>query len=113
MDKQVTCSFDSISILPATRFQFCQEFNMSFPISRWSTSFAFALLLGAAGIAWQILYAAEAPVVIAPPKLDSPTAVHSTQTAVLAAGCFWGVPGGVEHAQGGGKGVSRYSARAR
>src|SRR5260221_10439647 len=81
-------------------FTSARSFNMSFPISRWSTSFAFALLLGAAGIAWQILYAAEAPVVIAPPKLDSPTAVHSTQTAVLAGGCFWGVQGLFERGEG-------------
>ncbi len=82
---------------------------MPFPISRWRTSFAFALLLGAAGIAWQLPYAAEAPVVIAPAKLDNPTAVHSMQTAVLAGGCFWGVQGVFEHVKGVHKVVSGYS----
>src|SRR3981189_1500874 len=90
-------------------FNSARSFNMPFSISRWRTSFAFALLLGAAGIAWQLPYAAEAPIVIAPPKIDSPMAVHSTQTAVLAGGCFWGVQGVFEHVKGVHKVVSGYS----
>src|SRR5258708_2699172 len=92
-------------------FNSARSFSMPFPISRWRTSFAFALLLGAAGIALQFLYAAEAPVVIAPPKLDSPKAVHSTQTAVLAGGPVLGVPGAFWHVNGRRQDGSRYSCR--
>jgi len=81
--------------------------------SRWKTPFTFALLLGAAGVAWQLLYAAEAPVVIAAPTVDSPKAAHASQTAVLAGGCFWGVQGVYEHVKGVQKVVSGYAGGDR
>src|SRR5258708_5182484 len=43
---------------------------------------------------------AEAPVIIAPPLVDSPKADGPAQTAVLSGGCFWGVQGVFEHARG-------------
>ena len=39
-------------------------------------------------------------VVIPPPILDNPKAAGPTQTAVLAAGCFWGVQGVYQHVRG-------------
>lgn len=63
-----------------------------------------AALLAAAGIAvllWQSpLFGAEAPVVIAPPKIDNPKTAGPLQTAVLSGGCFWGVQGVYEHVRG-------------
>src|ERR1700761_3636682 len=57
-----------------------------------------------AALAWVMLqspvFAAEPPVVIAPPALDNPKASGPMQTAVLAGGCFWGVQGVFEHARG-------------
>jgi peptide-methionine (S)-S-oxide reductase len=55
------------------------------------------------------LFGAEAPVVIAPPAVDSPKEAGPAQTAVLAAGCFWGVQGVFEHVRGVRKVVSGYA----
>jgi peptide-methionine (S)-S-oxide reductase len=44
--------------------------------------------------------AAEPAVVIPPPALDNPKVAGPTQTAVLAAGCFWGVQGIYQHVRG-------------
>jgi len=44
--------------------------------------------------------AAEAPVVLPPPAIDSPKQPGRTQTAVLAGGCFWGLQGVFEHVRG-------------
>ena len=52
---------------------------------------------------------AEQPVVIAPPAIDNPKAPGAPQTAVLAAGCFWGVQGVFEHVHGVKKVMSGYS----
>jgi peptide-methionine (S)-S-oxide reductase len=61
-------------------------------------------LLGAAALglsAWHSpLFGAEAPVLIAPPAVDNPKTAGPAQTAVLAAGCFWGVQGVFEHVRG-------------
>jgi peptide-methionine (S)-S-oxide reductase len=59
------------------------------------------------------LSGAEQPVVIAPPALDNPKAPGAPQTAVLAAGCFWGVQGVFEHVHGVKKVVSGYSGGER
>ena len=63
-----------------------------------------AALLGAAalflGLWHSPLFGAEAPVIIAPPVIDNPKAAGPAQTAVLAAGCFWGVQGVFEHVRG-------------
>jgi peptide-methionine (S)-S-oxide reductase len=55
------------------------------------------------------LYGAEAPVAIAPPVLDNPKEAGAMQSAVLAAGCFWGVQGVFEHVRGVQKVVSGYA----
>lgn len=55
------------------------------------------------------LLGAEAPVIIAPPALDNPKSAGSSQTAVLAGGCFWGVQGVFEHARGVQKVVAGYA----
>jgi peptide-methionine (S)-S-oxide reductase len=82
---------------------------MPFPIARWKTPVVLSLLTGVTVLGWQLLYAAEDPVVIAPPKLDSPKSAHAPQTAVLAGGCFWGVQGVFEHVKGVRKVLSGYS----
>lgn len=46
------------------------------------------------------LFGAEAPVVIPPPAIDNPKTAGPAQTAVLSAGCFWGVQGVFEHVRG-------------
>lgn len=46
------------------------------------------------------LFGAEAPVVIPPAAIDNPKTAGPAQTAVLSAGCFWGVQGVFEHVRG-------------
>lgn len=65
-----------------------------------------ALVAGALLVAGSMLggpartRAAEPAVVIPPPTLDNPKVAGPTQTAVLAAGCFWGVQGVYQHVRG-------------
>ena len=82
---------------------------MTFTMPRWKTPLALAFLAGIGIAGWQLLYAAEDPVVIPAPKLDIPKAAHAPQTAVLAGGCFWGVQGVFEHVRGVSMVVSGYS----
>lgn len=71
---------------------------------------ALVALVSTLSSAWQpLLMAAEAPTVIAPPAVDSPKSPGTTQTAVLAGGCFWGVQGVFQHVTGVSKVVSGYS----
>lgn len=81
--------------------------------SRTSGSFQWASLLGILGcclLAWQSpLFGAESPVVIAPPTIDNPKAAGALQSAVISAGCFWGVQGVFEHVRGVKKVVSGYA----
>jgi peptide-methionine (S)-S-oxide reductase len=68
------------------------------------------VLLGAIGVSWQLAScAAEAPVSIPAPTVDSPKATGNLQTAVLSGGCFWGVQGVYEHVKGVRKVVSGYA----
>jgi peptide-methionine (S)-S-oxide reductase len=67
-----------------------------------------ALLLAAAGIAWKMPYAAEAPAVIPPPANTQKTK-GALQTAVFAGGCFWGTQGVFEHVRGVRKVVAGYA----
>ncbi|MGZ9711095.1 peptide-methionine (S)-S-oxide reductase MsrA [Glaciimonas sp. GNP009] len=73
----------------------------------------FTLLMGitsATCIAWTTAsYAAEAPVIIAPPEANIAKTKGPLQTAVFAGGCFWGVQGVYEHVRGVHKVVSGYS----
>jgi peptide-methionine (S)-S-oxide reductase len=71
-------------------------------------------LLAVVGIAWQLAScAAEAPVNVPPPAMDSPKQPGSLQTAVLSGGCFWGVQGVYEHVKGVQKVVSGYAGGDR
>jgi peptide-methionine (S)-S-oxide reductase len=57
--------------------------------------------MAAGAVLWHApLFGAEAPVIIAPPLVDNPKADGPAQTAVLSAGCFWGVQGVFEHVRG-------------
>src|SRR5277367_1634460 len=71
---------------------------------KFATPMRLAALVGAAALAVSVwrspLFGAEAPVIIAPPVVDNPKAAGPAQTAVLAAGCFWGVQGVFEHVRG-------------
>jgi peptide-methionine (S)-S-oxide reductase len=78
----------------------------------WSAA---VLAVGAIGVLlWQSpLFGAEAPVVIAPPKVDNPKTAGPLQTAVLAGGCFWGVQGVYEHVRGVRKVIAGYAGGDR
>ena len=76
-------------------------------------AFAFAAVLFLRAPPFAAYASAEAPVLIAPPALDNPKAPGSPQTAVLAAGCFWGVQGVFEHVRGVKKVVSGYAGGER
>jgi peptide-methionine (S)-S-oxide reductase len=57
--------------------------------------------MAAGAVLWHApLFGAEAPVIIAPPLVDNPKTDGPAQTAVLSAGCFWGVQGVFEHVRG-------------
>jgi peptide-methionine (S)-S-oxide reductase len=61
-------------------------------------------LLGAVAVGALLLraplFGAEAPVIIAAPKIDNPKSAGPLQTAVLSGGCFWGVQGVYQHVRG-------------
>jgi peptide-methionine (S)-S-oxide reductase len=75
---------------------------------REASSFA-ALLAMLVLSACAPLYGAEDAVPLPPPAVDAPKATGAIQTAVLAAGCFWGVQGVYEHVRGVTKVVSGYA----
>ena len=75
---------------------------------------------GAASIATLIalgacapLYGASDSAPVAAPVIDNPKAPGSMQTAVIAAGCFWGVQGVFEHVRGVQRAVSGYSGGSK
>src|ERR1700755_2642767 len=72
-----------------------------------------ALLLGG-GLALRGLpSAAEAARSMPPPVLDEPTNPQATsEVAILAGGCFWGVQGGFQHREGVTSAVSGYAGGA-
>jgi peptide-methionine (S)-S-oxide reductase len=78
----------------------------------WSAAI---LAIGTIGVLlWQSpLFGAEAPVVIAPPKIDNPKTGGPLQSAVLAGGCFWGVQGVYEHVRGVRKVIAGYAGGER
>lgn len=69
------------------------------------------ITLGVICAIWQPFgRAAEVATIIAPPALDTPAASTSTsQTAVIAGGCFWGIQGVFQHVKGVRKVVSGYA----
>ncbi|MEP6883264.1 MAG: peptide-methionine (S)-S-oxide reductase MsrA [Gammaproteobacteria bacterium] len=73
----------------------------------------FVLGLVSAALWHAPLMGAEAPVMIAPPAIDSPKAAGPAQTAVLAGGCFWGVQGVFEHVRGVKKVIAGYAGGDR
>ena len=74
---------------------------------------AAALVLAACGMACRVGADAINKVIPAP-AVDTPAAEASgLQTAVLAGGCFWGLQGMFEHAQGVTKVVAGYSGGAK
>ncbi len=64
-----------------------------------------AAVLSFAVFAWQ----AESPTVIPPPAVDEPAANRTSEAAVLAGGCFWGVQGVYQHVNGVTNAVSGYA----
>jgi len=85
---------------------------------KWPGSIAAVLLVAFSLAGRTPLYGAEArgeqaPVSIPPPAVDNAKAPGATQTAVLAAGCFWGVQGVFEHVRGVRKVVSGYAGGDR
>ncbi len=73
-----------------------------------------ALALAAAGAAFWLTPAvsAEDAVVIPPPALDEKVA-SSSETAIFAGGCFWGVQGVFQHVKGVSQAVSGYTGGAK
>jgi peptide-methionine (S)-S-oxide reductase len=70
---------------------------------------AFAIVFGIGIAALRHVIAAEAPVIVPPPAIDSPKVSGPLQTAVIAGGCFWGIQGVYEHVRGVRKVLSGYS----
>ena len=71
----------------------------------------FAALLLGAGLALRVVpSAAEGARSIPPPVLDEPANPQATsEVAVLAGGCFWGVQGVFQHVEGVTSAVSGYA----
>jgi peptide-methionine (S)-S-oxide reductase len=65
------------------------------------------------GTAFSQAFAAERPVQIPPPVVDSPKAAGKPQTAVLAGGCFWGVQAVFQHMNGVQRALSGYAGGDR
>jgi peptide-methionine (S)-S-oxide reductase len=78
-----------------------------------SVKFFVAALSGALLASSASLVGAEASTRVAPPNIDNPKEEGAVQTAVLAAGCFWGVQGVFEHVRGVKKVVSGYAGGDR
>jgi peptide-methionine (S)-S-oxide reductase len=85
---------------------------MTLSILKWPALLAAVAVL-VFGLARAPLYGAEAPVTLPPPAVDNPKQSGAAQTAVLAAGCFWGVQGVFEHVRGVRKVVSGYAGGER
>jgi len=68
--------------------------------------------LATAAFAPRLTRAGESAVKIAPPAVDATTNASSTQTAVFAGGCFWGVQGVFQRVNGVIQAVSGYSGGA-
>src|SRR5580692_6699703 len=72
------------------------------------------LCAAAAGIAyWSAGAAAESPHVVPAPAIDAPASSATSEVAVLAGGCFWGVQGVFQHVDGVTSAVSGYAGGAK
>jgi peptide-methionine (S)-S-oxide reductase len=96
-----------------TNLTITPEIFMTLSILRWPALMAAALLVALVLAGHAPLYGAEAPVSVPPPAVDNPKQPGAPQTAVLAAGCFWGVQGVFEHVRGVRKVVSGYAGGER
>ena len=79
--------------------------------------FKLALLLAALAVGavlWHSpMLAAEQAVLLPSPALDNPKSAGTSQTAVLAGGCFWGVQGVFEHVRGVQRVIAGYAGGER
>lgn len=74
---------------------------------RW---FASGLPAALAVLFWHsAIHGAEVPVTLPPPTVDDIKSAGEPQTAVLSAGCFWGVQGVFEHVRGVQQVISGYA----
>ncbi|HEY6941963.1 peptide-methionine (S)-S-oxide reductase MsrA [Dokdonella sp.] len=67
------------------------------------------VLLVAVSACQRIGHSAEPAVAIPPPAVDEPLSASTSETAVFAGGCFWGVQGVFQHVKGVTKAVSGYA----
>ena len=72
-----------------------------------------ALLVGAACVFAPFAVQAESAVVIPPPAVEVPASASGLETAVLAAGCFWGVQAVYQHVKGVTNAISGYAGGAK
>jgi len=70
---------------------------------------AAAMIAVAAWQPWSTSAAAEEAIVIPAPAVDVQPGLRSTEVAVLAGGCFWGVQGVFQHVDGVTRAVSGYA----
>jgi peptide-methionine (S)-S-oxide reductase len=76
----------------------------------WSAPMALGLGLVLAGLAIRSRpVAAEAPHTLPAPAVDAPPGQATSEVAVLAGGCFWGVQGVFQHVKGVNNAVSGYA----
>ena len=71
-----------------------------------------AVIIGAialAGVAWRLAPQAEKARVVPPPSVDAAAGEATSEVAVLAGGCFWGVQGVFQHVKGVTGAVSGYA----
>jgi len=71
-----------------------------------------AVIIGAialAGVAWRLAPQAEKARVVPPPSVDAAASQATSEVAVLAGGCFWGVQGVFQHVKGVTGAVSGYA----
>jgi peptide-methionine (S)-S-oxide reductase len=85
--------------------------GLSRPSIKWTIGAALAVLVTLTACA--PLYGAPESVPVAAPQIDNPKTRGPMQTAVIAAGCFWGVQGVFEHVRGVQKAVSGYSGGSK
>jgi peptide-methionine (S)-S-oxide reductase len=77
------------------------------PLRRW-------VMPALAALAPALVACAEPATVVPPPALDEPAAAGATsETAVLAGGCFWGVQGVFQHLKGVQQAVSGYAGGSK
>lgn len=79
--------------------------------ARWTPVLALVLfgLVALSGVPSVPAMAQEQAVVIPPPATDDATSQNSSEVAVLAGGCFWGVQGVYQHVKGVTSAVSGYA----